>query len=81
MLPAVGVVALGLNVTQTLVISQVILSFVLPVPVIALVLLSGNRKTMGAMVSRPWVTMLAVAAALAILSLNAILLWTTLHPG
>jgi len=81
MLPAVAVVALGLNVTQTLVISQVILSFVLPVPVIALVLLSGHRKTMGAMVSRPWVTVLAMGAALAIVSLNAILLWTTLHPA
>jgi manganese transport protein len=81
MLPAVAVVALGLNVTQTLVISQVILSFVLPVPVIALVLLGSRRKTMGEMVNRPWVTALAVCAGVAILALNGVLIWTTVHPS
>jgi manganese transport protein len=81
MLPAVAVVALGLNVTQTLIVSQVILSFVLPVPVIALVLLGAHRKTMGEMVNRPFVTALAVCAAVAILLLNGFLIWTTLHPS
>ena len=47
MLPAVAVVALGLNVTQTLIVSQVILSFVLPVPVIALVLLGSHQQNHG----------------------------------
>ncbi len=79
MLPAVVVVALGLNVTQTLVISQVILSFVLPVPVIALVLLTASEKNMGPMVNRRWVTMLAIAAGVAIVALNAILIWTTVR--
>jgi manganese transport protein len=81
MLPAVVVVALGLNVTQTLIVSQVILSFVLPVPVIALVLLGSHRKIMGEMVNRPFVTALAVCAAAAILVLNGVLIWTTLHPA
>ncbi|HZV77135.1 MAG TPA: Nramp family divalent metal transporter [Candidatus Babeliales bacterium] len=81
MLPAVAVIALGLNVTQTLIVSQVILSFVLPVPVIALVVLTARGETMGNMVNRRWVTVLAVAAALAILGLNAVLIWTTVHPG
>jgi manganese transport protein len=81
MLPAVAIVALGLNVTQTLIVSQVILSFVLPVPVIALVLLGAHRKTMGEMVNRPFVTALAVCAAVAILLLNGFLIWTTLHPS
>jgi manganese transport protein len=81
MLPAVAVVALGLDVTQTLVVSQVILSFVLPVPVIALVLLTARGRTMGSMVNRPWVTVAAVAAAATILALNGVLLWTTLHPN
>jgi manganese transport protein len=79
MLPAVVVVALGLNVTQTLIISQVILSFVLPVPVIALVLLTARRTTMGPMVNARWVTLLAVTAAVAILGLNAVLIWTTVR--
>lgn len=81
MLPAVAVVALGLNVTQTLVISQVILSFVLPVPVIALVYLTAQEKTMGTMVNRRWVTALAIGAAVAILALNTILIWTSVHPA
>ncbi|MFZ0682674.1 MAG: Nramp family divalent metal transporter, partial [Candidatus Cybelea sp.] len=76
MLPAVVVVALGLNVTQTLIVSQVILSFVLPVPVIALVLLGAHRKTMGDLVNRPFVTALAACAGVAILVLNVVLIWT-----
>ena len=81
MLPAIGVVALGLNVTETLVFSQVALSFVLPIPVITLVLLTARRQTMGAMVNRAWVTWLAAAAAAAICALNAMLIWTVIHPG
>ncbi len=79
MLPAIVVVALGANVTQTLVISQVALSFVLPVPVIALVWLTARRSTMGEMVNSRWVTSAAVAGAAAILTLNSILIWSALH--
>ncbi len=81
MLPAIGVVALGANVTQTLVISQVVLSFVLPVPVIALVLLTSRGKTMGTMVNSRWVTVVAAGAGVAILALNAILIWTAFRPA
>jgi manganese transport protein len=81
MLPAVAVVALGLDVTQTLIVSQVILSFVLPVPVIALVWLGAQQKIMGEMVNRPFVTALALCAAIAILLLNGVLIWTTFHPA
>jgi manganese transport protein len=80
MLPAVVVVALGLNVTQTLIVSQVILSFVLPVPVIALVYLTSREKIMGPMRNGRAVTILAIAAAIAILMLNAILILTSVHP-
>jgi manganese transport protein len=75
------VVALGANVTQTLVISQVVLSFVLPVPVIALVWLTSRSKTMGTMVNRRWVTVAAACAGVTILALNAILIWTAFHPS
>ena len=81
MLPAVAVVALGLNVTQTLVVSQVILSFVLPVPVIALVFFTARERTMGPMVNGRWVTILAVCAAVTILALNSILIWTAVRPA
>jgi len=80
MLPAVAVVAIGLNVTQTLIVSQVILSFVLPVPVIALLYLTARPATMGPMVNARWLTLLAVAATLVIVTLNAVLIWTAFHP-
>ncbi len=81
MLPAVAVVALGVNVTQTLIISQVILSFVLPVPVIALVFFTSSGATMGRMVNSRWVGLLAIGAAGVIIALNAILIWTLVHPA
>ena len=81
MLPAMIVVAIGLNVTQTLIVSQVALSFVLPVPIVALVWLTSRRETMGALVNGRAVTLMAMAAAVAILTLNGILIWTLLHPA
>jgi manganese transport protein len=81
MLPAIAVVAIGLNVTQTLIVSQVILSFVLPVPVIALIVLSSRSSIMGELVNRPWVTAVAGCAGVAILMLNAVLIWTAFHPA
>lgn len=81
MLPAIIVAAIGLNVTQTLIVSQVALSFVLPVPIVALVWLTSRRETMGTLVNGRAVTLMAVAAAVAILTLNGILIWTSLHPA
>ncbi len=54
---------ISLNVTQTLIVSQVVLSFVLPVRLIALLLLTSRRDTMGAMTNARWVTALAAIAA------------------
>jgi manganese transport protein len=79
MLPAIVVVAIGANVTQTLVLSQVVLSFVLPVPVIALVWLGSRRSTMGALVNGPWTTALATLAATIIVLLNGVLLWAAIR--
>jgi manganese transport protein len=77
MLPAVIVSMIGLNVTETLIVSQIVLSFVLPVPVIALVLLTAREETMGAHVSARWVTALAAIGGCVIVGLNAVLIWAT----
>jgi manganese transport protein len=77
MLPAVVVVALGVNATQALVGSQVVLSLVLPVPMIALLVLAGRRDIMGTFVVRGWTRLGAVAAAALVLALNLILLLQT----
>jgi manganese transport protein len=75
MLPAIVVVALGWNPTQTLVISQVVLSFVLPVPVIALVIFTRRRDIMGVLVNHSITTVLAILCAAVILLLNVVLLY------
>ncbi len=74
MAPAFVVVSLGVTVTDALVMSQVVLSLVLPVPMIALVYVAANKEIMGAFANSRTVTLLASFAALVVLSLNALLL-------
>src|SRR4029078_4068417 len=47
MAPALGVIALGVNATSALVVSQVVLSFGIPFALIPLVLFSRDRELMG----------------------------------
>ncbi len=77
MVPAVIVVAIGVDSTQALVLSQVVLSLVLPVPMIALLILSGRRDVMGVFANRRSVQVIAVAAAALVLVLNLVLLLQT----
>jgi manganese transport protein len=77
MVPALVVVALGIGATQALVISQVALSMVLPVPMIALLVLSGRRDVMGELVNRRFVQVAAILASVLVLGLNFVLLAQT----
>ncbi|WP_233889886.1 Nramp family divalent metal transporter [Paraburkholderia flagellata] len=77
MVPSFIVVALGLNATDALVYSQVILSFALPVPMIALVVLTSRREVMGEFANRRWVACAAMVGIVVILVLNAVLLLQT----
>lgn len=74
MVPAFAVVAMGTNATQALVISQVILSIALPVPMIALIVFSMRRDVMGGFAAGPLVRLLAIAGAAIVLALNFVLL-------
>jgi manganese transport protein len=56
------------------VLSQVVLSMVLPVPMIALVVLSGRRDVMGEFANSRRVQVCAIAATVVVLGLNVILL-------
>lgn len=75
MLPAIAVIAIGVDPTRALVVSQVVLSFVLPVPVIALVIFTSRKNIMGALVNRRITTILAILCAGVILLLNILLLY------
>ncbi len=74
MLPSFVVVGLGVGATQALVLSQVVLSVVLPVPMIALLWFTGRRKTMGDYVNGRLTQAAAILAAVFVLVLNALLL-------
>src|SRR6185312_3511254 len=52
MLPALVFIALNVNPDQTLVISQVVLSFVLPFAIIPLLIFTSRRAIMGGLVNR-----------------------------
>jgi len=77
MLPAFVVVGLGANATDSLIYSQVVLSLVLPVPMIALLLLTGRRDVMGDFVNGRVTQIIAISAAVLVLLLNALLLLQT----
>lgn len=77
MLPAFVVVALGVNATEALVVSQIILSIALPVPMISLLIFTRSKKVMGEYANGRIISALSVIAAVAVLSLNLILLLQT----
>jgi manganese transport protein len=74
MIPAVIVVAMGVDATNALVMSQVVLSLVLPVPMIALLVLVRRPRVMAAFAIGRGMQVAAAAATLVVLVLNAILL-------
>jgi manganese transport protein len=77
MAPAFIVVAMGVNTTTALVMSQVILSIALPVPMIALVIFTSRSDIMGEFVSGKWIRTLAIIGATIVLTLNFVLLAQT----
>lgn len=80
-LPSLIVIALGLDPTHTLVVSQVVLSFGLPFAVIPLVLFTSDATLMGVLVNRRLTTAAAWGAAGLILLLNVYLLYTLVLGG
>ena len=74
MTPALVVLAIGVSPTAALVLSQVILSFGIPLALIPLVLLTSRREVMGVHVNSALTTILAWGAALLISALNVFLL-------
>ncbi len=77
MVPAFAVVAIGYNATDALVMSQVVLSIALPVPMIALIIFSARRDLMGAFAIGPVMKVFAILGATVVLALNFVLLAQT----
>jgi manganese transport protein len=81
MAPALVVIALGLDPTTTLVLSQVVLSFALPFAILPLLGFTRRREIMGVLVNRRVTTVLAALAAALIIAMNVYLLYRTLGKG
>jgi manganese transport protein len=78
MTPALIVLAIGLDPSRSLVISQVVLSFGIPFALVPLVLLTRRADVMGALVNRRLTTVVASVVAAMIIALNLFLLVDTL---
>jgi manganese transport protein len=75
MTPALIILAIGLNPTHVLVLSQVVLSFGIPVALIPLVILTGRRDIMGVHANSRILTVSAWAIAIAISAMNVFLIY------
>jgi len=77
MLPAFVVIAIGVDPSRTLVLSQVVLSFGIPFALIPLVVFTAKRDVMGPLVNRRITTVAASVIAAVIVCLNIFLLLQT----
>jgi manganese transport protein len=78
MAPAFVVVALGVNATKALVISQVVLSIALPLPMIALLMFTRRSDIMGAFANGRATNAAALSGTAVVLALNVFLILQTL---
>jgi manganese transport protein len=77
MAPALVVLAIGVDATDALVVSQVVLSFGIPFALVPMILLTRRADVMGALVNRRGTTILASIVASLIIALNVFLLEQT----
>jgi manganese transport protein len=77
MLPALIIILLGINPMKALLLSQVALSFILPFPIIQMLIISKRKEFMGILVNKGYVKFLGALIAAIIISLNALLLYLT----
>jgi manganese transport protein len=73
--PALLVLAIGIDPTDALVGSQVVLSFGIPFALVPLLMIAANKQVMGELVNPRWLTALAGALSSLIIALNVFLLY------
>ncbi|HEX3882127.1 MAG TPA: Nramp family divalent metal transporter [Stellaceae bacterium] len=77
MLPAFALIGAGVDATKALVLSQVVLSLILPLPMIMLILFTSRRDIMGSQVNSHATAALATVAAALVIGFNLLLLVRT----
>ncbi|GFP74093.1 Nramp family divalent metal transporter [Clostridium fungisolvens] len=78
MLPGILIILIGVNPMKALLMSQVCLSFVLPVTIICMLIITSRKDLMGAFVNKPIVKYLGWLIAVVIIVLNAVLIYSSL---
>jgi manganese transport protein len=73
--PALLVLAIGLDPTDALVGSQVVLSFGIPFALVPLLMIAANKEVMGELANPRWLSALAGVLASLIIALNVFLLF------
>jgi len=77
MFPGAIIILVGLNPMQVLVLSQVILSFILPVAIIPMLIITKRKDLMGSLVNKPITNIVGVIVTTVIIVANAALLYLT----
>jgi manganese transport protein len=77
MLPALIIIAMGINPMKALILSQVALSFALPLAIIPMLLITRRRDTMGVFVNRRAENITGWIIAALIIGLNVVLIALT----
>lgn len=77
MMPALIIIALGINPMNALILSQVALSFILPFPIIQMLLIAKRKDLMGVLVNTNLVRVLGALIATIIILLNIVLICLT----
>lgn len=77
MAPALIIICIGVSPMKALVLSQVCLSFALPVAIIPMLIITSRKDLMGEFVNRSWVKVIGILITSIIVLLNAILVFLT----
>lgn len=77
MAPAMIIIALGINPMKALVLSQVALSFALPLAILPMLMITKRKELMGSLVNKALTNIIGYLIAAAIIGLNAVLLFLT----
>ncbi len=75
LVPALFILAIGVNPTDALIGSQVVLSFGIPFALVPLLIFAADREVMGKLVNPRWLSVVAGAIAALIIALNVFLLY------
>ncbi len=78
MAPALIIITAGINPMKALILSQVTLSFALPLAIIPLLLITSRKELMGAFVNKPLTKIAGWIITCLILTMNALLIFLTL---